>query len=204
MREQIKKETKVVETKVYVAIDGTEFDNADKCKEWEKSLECMVNAGWKKIPKSCICEESFLWGGCCDDYIYIIKPRSLDDIKIINMYTELSEDEALTQDDIDKEVTLELSYGSEWYRSKGGVEQIIKDVQNGIDKLHHNLENYGIYVAKSEGESVEDITEDDAREELFRKFRRNNCDKDIVIELYKDGEKYKEEKWHINVKNYYY
>ena len=74
--------TKSTQT-VYVANDGTEFENAEECKKYEKSARGVLYA--KYAPKLVkISDEESLFGmGCCDNDVEIVRVETQEDADLI-------------------------------------------------------------------------------------------------------------------------
>lgn len=88
MREKIIE--KLVNSKVFIAFDGTEFDNSEKCSAYEASLRDTVVSNFKKLVVG-TASEHYIYGtgngdeGCVVAFI----PRSLDDIRSVEEYSIL-------------------------------------------------------------------------------------------------------------------
>lgn len=146
MNKIIDKVVKVEEVTKFVAIDGTVFTCEESCRKYEKSLECTICAAWNKIPKGTVDFDMLFLGGCSDDGYIVIKPRNLDDVKIINMYCRFNEKEALTQDDIGKEICIEDCCGEYYKLSSSDIFQtVINDINKCKAKVFTDLNNYGYY-----------------------------------------------------------
>jgi len=99
---EIKKEV-VTKTfvSVYVANDGTEFNNADECKKYDGSAEGVLNARLREIIlKDAIEEDIFNYGN--DHAVQVVKPTTENDKQIIlQMYLlinpRLREDDRFNQ-----------------------------------------------------------------------------------------------------------
>ena len=80
---EIKKEV-VTKTfvSVYVANDGTEFNDADECKKYDDSAEGVLNARLRKIILKDDVEENIFNFGC-DNVVLVVKPTTKDDKQLI-------------------------------------------------------------------------------------------------------------------------
>lgn len=119
MRKIQREETKVIYKDIYVSVDGKEFDNEADCNAWEKSYQGTINASWERIKKIKVdATEIGYPGGNEDDECYVIEPKSLDEIVLINAYIKSStyDDFAvtLTTEHIGKLVALNFGYDHEW------------------------------------------------------------------------------------------
>jgi hypothetical protein len=86
----IKQEVKTYKA-IYVSVDGKEFDNEADCKAWEKSYKGTLEASWKLIKKIEVsdCALGLPWSS--DDHeCYVLKPKNLDEITLLNAYIESS------------------------------------------------------------------------------------------------------------------
>lgn len=111
----MKKIQKTVEKSitVYVADDGREFTNEQDCNNWEKSYEHTLEAGWNALRKLAISGADI---GATTEYddreCYVILPRSLEDITLINAYIERFTDApgTLTQNHINQFMLFDFGY----------------------------------------------------------------------------------------------
>lgn len=148
MKKELRKEEKVIYTDVFIANDGTEFTTQEECEKYEKSWECTISASFKKIPHIKRTEFEWLgeWAGSEDFDVYLIKPRNLDDVRIINEYFKLSQNEMLTQDNIGIECFIEKESwysDSSGYVYKDGIEIQVSKALMEIAKMRMELENFG-------------------------------------------------------------
>lgn len=128
------KETKEIIVKTeYIAADGKVFNDAETCKEYEKSYKGTISASFKKIPQlvDVINYEYIPWANDCSTIVSII-PRSFDDIVIINAYVEstFNIDCKLTQESIGKMIILAIGECNDWcdiYDADDFLESIIKN-----------------------------------------------------------------------------
>lgn len=135
--------TKTIETTVWTSVDGKEFLNEEECRAYEKEFNKTLEACWRKIPKSSVCASNFLWGGCDYDTFYLIRPRTFDEISVINMYCAFFGSDLLTQEDVGNVVTLN-EYDCNWYRLENGIEGcIINPIQKAIEVMKTGLDNWG-------------------------------------------------------------
>lgn len=87
-------ETKQIEIKnyknVYVAVDGTEFDDKDECLKYEKSAEGVLLGRLAKMAITTQSEcELFNGAGCDDNTSHIIIPKSEDEVATIQQAIHL-------------------------------------------------------------------------------------------------------------------
>lgn len=82
-----KERTHVEKYNVYVANDGTEFNNEDECRKYDDSAKGVLNAMLRKIMVKDCTEECLFGVGSCDNTMEIYRPTSDDDKKtIMQMY----------------------------------------------------------------------------------------------------------------------
>ena len=147
MRKESRREEKVIYTDVFVANDGTEFKTQEECEKYEKSWEGTINASFQKVPHVKATEMYWLgdWTGCEDFNVYLIKPRNLDDIRVINEHFHLSSSEMLTQDNIGVECFIgKDSWDScSGYLYKDGIDVQVNAALKAIATMRNELENFG-------------------------------------------------------------
>ena len=183
---------------IYQAIDGAQFESEQSCKDWESRLQCTINAAWNKIPKTEIPFCDLFWSGCDDDILVIVKPRDIEDVKIINMQCNLSEKECLTQEDIGREITF-IDYCGDY--CKQNTPTPFKDMLADIDKCKkiaaEDIKNYGYYEVKLSSEDKADSTNgyslyrciNSAKYIVRRWFDGEGIqEKTITLNIFKDGE----------------
>ena len=152
MRTEIR-EKQIVERKtIYVANDGSEFNDKEKCEEYEKSWECTIRASFQKVPHTKISEWGLFdgWAGSEEYDVYLLKPRNLDDIRVMNEFFKLSGNDAYTQDDIGKECCCGTDWDGCGYPWKNGIESPIKAIEKEVARMREELENFGKPEEKSE------------------------------------------------------
>ncbi len=150
------RERKIIEKQtIYIANDGTEFKTQEDCKKYEESWTCTLKVSFNRIPHTKMNTENYLygWGGYCNDYIYLIKPRNLDDIRILNTYFNICEQDRFTQDDIGKECVVEVYDDGSNRRYKKGIETPINDIMKSIAIMREELDNFGKEKVESKTES---------------------------------------------------
>lgn len=135
MKKIQREETKVVYKDIYVSVDGKEFDNEADCKAWEKSYEGTIKASWELIKKIKIDPTDIGYPGSNqDDECYVIEPKNLDEIVLINAYIESSVYDSfgttlLTTEHIGKLVAINFGYDHDWC----GI-YTFESILNGITK----------------------------------------------------------------------
>ena len=113
---KIQKEEKIYKD-VYVSVDGKEFSNEADCKEWEKSYRGTLEASWKLIKKIEVsdCNLGLPWSS--DDHeCYVLMPKDLDEITLINAYIRSSTccEGVLTTEHIGKLIALNFGYDHDY------------------------------------------------------------------------------------------
>lgn len=128
---------------IYVSVDGKEFTNEADCKAWESSYKGTLEASWKNVKKieanSCLLGIAY----SSDDHeCYIIKPKNLDEITLINAYIQSSTDvvsPVLIADHIGKTIALDFGY-DHYYCDVIILSDHIKEISDYIAKLENNME----------------------------------------------------------------
>ena len=147
MRKESRKEEKIIYTDIFIANDGTEFKTQEECEQYEKSWEGTISVSFQKVPHTKTTEMRWLgdWAGSEEFDIYLIKPRNLDDIRVINEYFNLSSSQMLTQDNIGAECCIgkDSYYKDSGYVYKDGIESQIMAAQKAIATMRKELENFG-------------------------------------------------------------
>ena len=82
---KIVERTKTVETKynVYIACDGTEFNDKDECKQYDESAYAVLNAKFKELVIGETTEDCLYGTGSCDDVLYIVRVKSEADADLV-------------------------------------------------------------------------------------------------------------------------
>lgn len=140
---------KILETGIiYESVDGAVFESRDECTEHENSIFRILKDKFDKIPHSYMSEIDFLEGAGSDvKGFYLISPRNIDDIKVINLLFNLCTYEAFDENDINEECALYAESLSEGFvygnRIYGGIEEYIKMIKTNIYRMRKNIiENY--------------------------------------------------------------
>lgn len=98
----------------FVSVDGKEFENEADCLAWEKSYNGTLAASWELIPKvkASSCALGLYWSDE-DHECYIIRPKDLDEVTVMNAYIASStykDGVCLTAKHIGKLVVLNFGY----------------------------------------------------------------------------------------------
>lgn len=140
---KIKEIEKTYKEKVYVAVDGKEFKNEADCKEWENSYKCTIKQSFDKLPKLQVNGLSVaLPCACGDDYVFVVEPKSLEDITLINAYAKCFTGDTRTPMDttcIGKKVVLNFGYSNDYF-SFALLDDLIKDFNNNIERINNAFE----------------------------------------------------------------
>lgn len=216
----MKKEMKTFTTskEVWIAKDGTEFNEEQKCKDYEQSLECTINAAWNKIPKTEIYYDELFWSGCDEDCLMIIKPRNMEDVKIVNMKCNLKEADCLTQDDIGKEITFQTYYDGEYYKLKTTTpfKDIIATIDEQKKRAADDIKNYGYYEIKYTVNGNTTLTKsysmyaamktvkNTIRNELYKIAADELYKTNVTLHIFKDGNPYKDEEYAVEYDKHNY
>lgn len=68
---------------VYIAMDGTEFNDKAECEKYEQSAKAVVNANYKRLIVGTNTEEAFFGFGCCDNGVEFVKVTSKEDADVV-------------------------------------------------------------------------------------------------------------------------
>ena len=140
MKEE-RKEIKTYKT-VYVAIDGTEFQSAKDCEEYEKTAECVIFSKINGFTINTGSEEDIMGTGSCDNYCYVLKPMIEEDVDAINHVCSWVErrdtkprrngEVAFSYDIIGKTIIFNVGYDGDcwWYQT---LDELVKKITN--DKM---------------------------------------------------------------------
>jgi hypothetical protein len=134
---KIQREVKTYEN-IYVSVDGKEFKNEPDCVAWENSYKGTLEASWQLINKKevCDCDYGIPWASE-DHECYVIKPKNLDEIVLINAYINATTcyDGILTANHIGTLLMLNFGYDHDYCEIYDLTEHIAK-VQENITKLN--------------------------------------------------------------------
>lgn len=137
---KIKEIEKTYKEKVYVAVDGKEFKNEADCKEWENSYKCTIKQSFDKLPKVKVDGISVAYPYVCDDdNVFVVEPKSLEDITLINAYVRSYIDSLATLMDtacIGKKVVLNFGYSDDYF-SFALLDDLIKDFSSNIESINN-------------------------------------------------------------------
>ena len=139
---KIKEIKKTYREKVYVAVDGKEFKNEADCKEWENSYKCTIKQSFDKLPKLQVNASSVGYPEAfSDDKVFVVEPKSLEDITLINAYAKaFLDDFAVSMDTtcIGKKVVLNFGYSNDYF-SFALLDDLIKDFNNNIKRINNTF-----------------------------------------------------------------
>lgn len=133
---------------IYVANDGMKFTDREKCKNHEKTWFDNLVKKFKNIPHSYMSEEEFLDGAGSDIRgIYLVKPRNMDDIKVINELFDLQEFDRLDSGDINREsaiqgedIRIDGAYcGLVGFKIYGGIDSYTEMIRRHIKYMRDEL-----------------------------------------------------------------
>jgi len=136
-----REETKVIRTDIWVSVDDKEFTSEADCRAWETSYKGTMEASWKLINKVEVsdCGLGLPWSS--DDHeCYIIKPKNLDEIVLINAYITSStcNKGLLTAEHINQTLVLNFGYDHD-YCDVYVLADHIKNVLDYVNKVELEL-----------------------------------------------------------------
>lgn len=130
-------------TDIYVSVDGREFENQEDCEAWEKSYKGTMVASWNLIEKEQVSDCSLGLPWSSDDHeCYVIKPKTLDEITLINAYIQSSTYDncaILTTNHIGKLIAVNFGYDHDYcdiYILEEHVNEIAKYVSELAEKFN--------------------------------------------------------------------
>ena len=140
---RINKKEVVTYKNVYISDDGREFEDENSCKEWEKSYKGTLNVSWNLIKKISVDASRIGFpGGCCDDECYVLRPKDMNEIILLNAYIRSStgyNTDILNINHIGKMIVLNFGYDHD-YCSYYIVEEIIKEISNYASEVETILD----------------------------------------------------------------
>lgn len=146
---KIVERTKTVETKyeVYIACDGTEFNDADECKQYDKSAYAVLNAKFKELVIGETTEDCLYGTGSCDDVLYIVRVKSEADVDLVLQFeaffgssdTSLAQSRKKLEDALATEAPIIVeTYGS--YKGKPECVSVIGTFGHICDAIRKDLD----------------------------------------------------------------
>ena len=140
---RINKKEVVTYKNVYISDDGREFEDENSCKEWEKSYKGTLNASWNLIKKVSVDASRIGFpGGCSDEECYVLRPKDMNEIILLNAYIRSStgyNTDILNINHIGKMIVLNFGYDHD-YCSYYIVEEIIKEISNYASEVETILD----------------------------------------------------------------
>ena len=127
---------------IFVSVDGKEFNNEADCKTWESSYKGTLAASWNSIKKEevCSCKLSLPYSNA-DHECYVVMPKDINEIALINAYLISSTDSGeirLTADHIGKLLALDFGY-DHYYCDIYILEDHIKKTEEYITELKNKM-----------------------------------------------------------------
>lgn len=117
---QIENITKTYTT-VYVATDGKEFDDKDTCRTYEKSFACAMKSYLRDMSiRESSTEEDLFYTGSCENEIFIVVPKTKEDILHIKQFaiglgtSEETANRWIDDSDIDTVILITVGYDNDW------------------------------------------------------------------------------------------
>lgn len=115
-------ETKQIEVKsfktVYVAADGTEFNDKEECRKYDESALGVLKGRVKKLATKVSNEADLLGSGNGDDESWVIIPKSADEVALIRQLLSLmgmkAEHTEFLESQIGKVIWLTQSYDQDY------------------------------------------------------------------------------------------
>ena len=145
---KIQQELKIYKD-IYVSVDGKEFKTEEECKAWENSYKGTLAASFAEIKKVEAYSTSLGLPYSNDDQeCYVIKPKDLNEIALINAYIQSSTYDGggprLTAKHIGKLTILNFGYDHDYcdvYLLEDHINSITKCIADLEDKLAEKENN---------------------------------------------------------------
>lgn len=139
---KVQKEVKTYKN-IYVSVDGKEFELEEDCKAWEKSYRGTLEASWRRIKKIEVnaVELGLPWSSD-DQECYMLIPKGLDEIALVNAYIECTtanNGTTLTTEHIGKLIVLNFGCFHD-YCEHYTLDNWVDDIKKYIDKKSAELE----------------------------------------------------------------
>lgn len=138
----IKKEIKTYQ-EIYVSNDGKEFEKKEDCLEWEKSYGSTLAASFNEIKKVTASSVDLGLPWNSDDHeVYILQPKDLNEIAVINAYVDFvvgGANKPVTAQMIDKAIVINFGYDRDWcevYELASHLENVRNTAADYISKLN--------------------------------------------------------------------
>lgn len=127
-QEQI--EIKTLKT-VFVAEDGTQFDEKGECEKYEKTFACAMRSHIQGIALRITAEDNIWNNGSCDNTVYSLIPHNEEDLlrikqMVAGMGAHKSTLDRITDEYIGKVVLIIAGYENDWV-SVDTLERLVKD-----------------------------------------------------------------------------
>ena len=133
---EIKTVKKMVETEVtvYVAYDGTEFDNPTLCKAYENT---RYKREYEELPHITFNVDQIFPNADSPVWYKAIPVRNKKDMAIINSYIELesSNSEYVSEDYIGKVILMAESDNEVWFCDDYTIKYMAEEIVNNLNKL---------------------------------------------------------------------
>ena len=134
----------VIKKQMYEAFDGKQFTTKESCREYENNRRNIVRHLFDNIPHTEICACNLFDPSYSDNYVYIMQPRDLEDIKVINehfMYVSYGcKDIIVNQNHIGKKIVIAICDDSEYMNNLGVLEDVINDFTSKLNDLSVKLD----------------------------------------------------------------
>lgn len=108
----------VTKKDIFVSADGKEFEKEADCAAWERSYKGMLEASWCKIKKEEVSDTDYGIPYSSEDHeCYVIKPKNLDELAIVNAYIQATTNNYgnyIPADSIGKLIVLNFGYDHDY------------------------------------------------------------------------------------------
>ena len=116
---------------VYVAEDGTKFNERGECEKYEKTFSCAMRSHIKGISLRVTAEDNIWNNGSCDNTVFSVIPRNEEDLlRIKQMMAGMGAHKScldnITDEMIGKVLLIITGYDNDWV-SVDTLERLVKD-----------------------------------------------------------------------------
>lgn len=125
---------------VWLAEDGTRFDEKGECEKYEKTFACVMRSHIKGIALRDTSEDNIWNNASCDNSVVTVVPRNEEDLLRIKQMVagygaHPSTVDMITEEYIGKVVIIIIGYDNDWV-SVDTLERLVEDATAGKYELH--------------------------------------------------------------------
>ena len=133
--------------KIYVANDGTEFQNEEECRKYEQTAKCTINAMFKKLKIQRTENVGYkledIFALCYEDNVFAVKIENVDSLEIVNKWicshAGHHDDAVIGNEAIGTIQLIDVYDGDYGAWVVGTPDDLKKQYCDAIDKLYNKL-----------------------------------------------------------------